>query len=263
MKLGVFDSGLGGLIIAKAIHDHMPDLDMVYLGDTLRLPYGNRSDDAIYRFTKRGIDFLFEQDCSLIIIACNTASAKALRRLQQTYLADAWPGRNVLGVVVPTLEAALDQGFENLGLIGTNATVRSGVYHEELTKFSPDIKITEQATPLLVPLIENGGDQWLEDVLEHYLAPLKNSGVECVLLGCTHYATLKDQITALLGQGVKLLSQDEIIPAKLEAYIANHPEYVISRGGSISFFVSDLTDSYKASAARLYGQEIDIQKVDL
>ena len=243
MKLGIFDSGLGGLIIAKAVHDHMPDLDIVYLGDTLRLPYGNRSDDAIYEFTRQCVEFLFSQDCNLVVIACNTASARALRRLQQEWLPGAnYPGRNVLGVIVPTLEAALDHGYHNLGLIGTNATVNSGIYPEELKKVSEKIDITQKATPLLVPLIENEGEAWLGDVLEHYLEPLKARGCECILLGCTHYALLKNQIRKHLGQGIEVLSQDEIIPAKLADYLERHSEYAdeISRGGTIEFYVSDI-----------------------
>lgn len=266
MKLGIFDSGLGGLIIAKAVHEHLPTLDMVYLGDTLRLPYGNRSDDAIYDFTKRGIDFLFtKHDCALIVIACNTASAKALRRLQQEYLPTAYPGRNVLGVIVPTLEAATDEGYKKLGLIATNATVRSGVYSEELKKFAPEIEIAERATPLLVPLLENGGERWVGDVLAHYLMPLSTDGVECLLLGCTHYALLKDKIRSQLGEGVKVLSQDEIIPRKLGDYLERHPEYSdkISRGGTAEFFVSDLTPHYTEAAESIYGKPINIQQAEI
>lgn len=266
MKLGVFDSGLGGLSIAKAIHDYMPDLDIVYLGDTLRLPYGNRSDEAIYDYTKAGIDYLFrEKDCALIVIACNTASARALRRLQQTYLPDAYPGRNVLGVIVPTLEAAIDRGSKNIGLLATNATVRSGTYAEELTKISPQIKLSSVAAPLLVPLIENDGDMWMDDVLRHYLEPMKNEGAECILLGCTHYVVLKDRVREQLGQGIAILSQDEIIPEKLADYLERHPEYgdKISRGGAIEFYVSDLTPSYVTAAAKIYGREIDIKIAQL
>lgn len=265
MKLGIFDSGLGGLTIAKAIHESMPELDIVYLGDTLRLPYGNRSDEAIYRFTKRGVDYLFRtHDCALVIIGCNTASAKALRRLQQTYLPDAYPGRNVLGVIVPTLEVATDAGFTNIGLVATNATVRSGIYAEELKKISPAIQMTSKATPLLVPLLENDGEKWLADILADYLAPLKEASVDCVLLGCTHYALLKEQVGDVMGPATKILSQDEIIPPKLLDYLERHPEYAekMTKGRKIEFYVSDLTDSYARAAAKIYGRAIDIVQAE-
>ena len=265
MKLGIFDSGLGGLLITKAVQEKMPDLDIVYFGDTLRLPYGNRSDEAIYRFTKRAIDFLFAQDCSLIVIACNTASATALRRLQQEYLPGAYPGRNVLGVIVPTLEVAIDKGFKNLGLIATNYTVHSDVFREELAKISPDITFTQRATPLLVPLIENGGEQWVEDVLAHYLEPFKVAGVECLLLGCTHYSFLRKQIQSIMGDDVALLCQDEIVPVKLEGYLSHHPEYSdkISRNGAAQFYVSEYTEHYSAAAQTIYGAPIKIEEVEL
>lgn len=266
MKLGIFDSGLGGLLISKAIRDAMPDLDIVYFGDTLRMPYGNRSDDAIYRFSERVIKWLFEaQDCSLIIMACNTASARALRRIQQDYLPGHFPGRNVLGVVVPTLEAAIEHGAKSIGVIGTNYTISSHIYAEELKKLAPELEIIEQATPLLVPLIENDGQQWSEAILEHYLAPMREKGVESLILGCTHYSFLKDQIAKVMGQGCALICQDNIIPQKLAAYLEKHPEYAdkITRNGLAEFYVSDLTQSYQKTAEAIYKTPIKIQQKDI
>lgn len=260
MKLGVFDSGLGGLIIAKSIRAYAPDIDMVYLGDTLHLPYGNRSAEAIYDYTRRAMEFLFrERGCVLIIVACNTASAAALRRLQQTWLREHYPERRILGVVVPTLEAALDRGFENLGLIGTNYIVHSGAYEEELRKINPQIMITQQATPLLVPLIEHKGDEWLEPVLERYLAPLLEKQIKGLLLGCTHYACLKDIIRKKYD--VDVIAQDEIIPGKLADYLERHPEVssLISRRGTSDFYVSDLTDNYREAAYKIYQSDINIR----
>lgn len=260
MKLGVFDSGLGGLIVAKALREHFPDLDMVYLGDTLHLPYGNRSEAAIYAYTLKAMKYLFEQqDCALIIVACNTASAAALRRLQQTWLAENYPERRILGVVVPTLEAALDRGFENIGLIGTNYIVHSGVYAQELQKINPRIKLVQQKTPLLVPLIEHEGAFWLESVLDHYLKPLLAQNIESLLLGCTHYACLKEIIRRRVD--VDVISQDEIIPFKLEDYLQRHPEMDSKLGntGLSLFYVTDLTQSYKDSACEIYGSDINIQ----
>lgn len=263
MKLGIFDSGLGGLLITRAVHKKMPELDIVYYGDTLHLPYGNRSDEAIYTYTRRSMEFLFSQDCNLIVVACNTASATALRRLQQTWLPDAYPGRNIIGVVVPTLETALEHGYKRLGLIGTNFLVRSNVYQEELQKIDPAIRIHQAATPLLVPLIENDGGKWVEDILRHYLAPLLEKSIECLLLGCTHYPFLKNEIQKIAGD-IELISQDEIIPVKLKDYLARHPEYTskISKNGKVEFFVSDLTDNYLKSAHAIYGEPIEVMKAD-
>lgn len=266
MKLGVFDSGLGGLLIARAIREALPEYDMVYFGDTLHLPYGNRSFEALYAYSCRAMDFLFsEVDCNLVIVACNTVSAGVLRRLQQDYLVKNYPDRRILGVIVPTLETAIDHGYKNLGVIATNFTINSGVYPEELRKIDPDIQIHQINTPLLVPLIENDGIKWLDDVLADYLVPMKSKNVECLIIGCTHYAFIKDKIAKFMGQGVELLSQDDIIPAKLADYLVRHPEIEskISKSGQSSFYVSDLTPEYAKGAREIYGQDIKIQALEL
>ncbi len=265
MKLGILDSGLGGLLIAKSIKERQPDLDIVYFGDTLHLPYGNRSSGTIYEYSRRAIEFLFEQDCNLIITACNTISASALRKLQQVYLpSSAYSDRRILGVVVPTLECAIDKGYKNLGLIATNYTVKSNIYEEELQKIDPEIKIHQINTPLLVPLIENDGEEWLDSVLEHYLAPLKKHEVECLILGCTHYPFLKTQIQKIMGRNIMLIAQDEIIPEKLQDYLNRHPEISneISRTGRADFMVSDITEGYKNAARKIYNDNINIVKVE-
>ncbi len=264
MKLGVFDSGLGGLVIARAIRDALPEIDITYFGDTLHLPYGNRSKDAIYDYSRAAIEFLFEQDCQLIITACNTVSASALRRLQQVYLPNSdYKDRRILGVVVPTLECALDAGYKRLGVIATNDTVHSNIYEDELRKLRPDMHIVQKATPLLVPLIENDGEPWVSSVLEHYLNTLIKEDLECLILGCTHYPFLKAHIKKILD--VNLLSQDEIIPDKLKDYLMRHPEidHKITRNGTISFYVSDMTESYRRAAFNIYGEKIIIKQVKL
>ena len=258
MKLGIFDSGLGGILIAKAIREHLPDIDMLYLGDTLHLPYGNRSEDAIYAYTKNCIEFLFDQDCNLIITACNTASASALRKLQQHYLPNSpYKDRRVLGVVVPTIEEAIDRGYTKLGLIGTTYTVSSNIYEIELQKINPEISLQSKNTPLLVPLIENDGEAWLDDVLKHYLKDFDD--IETLLLGCTHYIHLKDRIRNLTNMDV--ISQDEIIPHKLETYLNNHPEISesISSNAEQTFVVTDLTEYLQNKASMMFGQDITLQ----
>lgn len=264
MKLGVFDSGLGGLLISKAIRDHIPDIDMMYLGDTLHVPYGNRSQEAIFGYTRKAMEFLFEQDCALIVVACNTASAAALRRLQQEWLPHAYPDRRILGVVVPTLEAALDSGYRSIGLLATNYIVRSNIYGEELQKLRPDIQLHPLAAPLLVPMIENDGLEWVESALQKYLAPVQGRGLDSLILGCTHYPLIKAQVQKVLP-GVALLSQDDIIPPKLSDYLHRHPDMNgrIGRGGESLFYVSDITQSYADAAERLYGHPLNLQKAEL
>lgn len=262
MKLGIFDSGLGGLVITKAVRDYLPDLDILYFGDTLRLPYGNRSADVIYDYTQQAMQYMFDQDCTLIVIACNTGSVSALRRLQQEWLPKHYnKERNILGVVVPTLETAIEHGYKRLGLIATNFTIRSNAYETELRKIDPSITMVQRSTPLLVPLIENDGLQWADPILRHYLEPMIEEGIECLILGCTHYPFLKTQIRSILGNKIELLSQDEIIPRKLADYLQRHPEYNsrISRSGKIQFIVSDLNDNYRKSAEAIYGAHIPIE----
>jgi glutamate racemase len=263
MKLGVFDSGMGGLVIAKAIHDQIPDIDMVYFGDTLHVPYGNRSFETICEYTRQGIEFLFSRDCNLVVIACNTASAFALRKLQDGYLLKYRPEKNILGVVVPTLETALETGCNRLGLIGTNYTVRSNVYGDELRKLRPNLEIIQQATPLLAPLIENDGYRWAKPILQDYLRPLMEKNIEALILACTHYPFLKKEIREIVGPDVSIISQDDIIPAKLAEYLRRHPEYSskISRNGTAEFYVSDLSDSYRSAAETFYGRPLQIEKI--
>ncbi len=263
MKIGIFDSGLGGLLIAKSIHKKLPDIDIVYFGDTLHLPYGNRSGKTIYDYSKRAAEFLFSQDCALVIIACNTASAAALRMLQQRYLPPSlYSDRRILGVIVPTLEVAIDSGYKRLGIIATNHTIETEIYPIELKKIDKKISIVQKNTPLLVPLIENGGEKWLSSVLEYYLLPMiKNDEIECLILGCTHYSLLKNEISSITNGSVSIISQDEIIPDKLIDYLNRHKEIydIISKNGEISFYVSDKTKSYCKTAKQTFGQEIDIQ----
>lgn len=261
MKLGVFDSGLGGLLICKAITQHMPDIDILYFGDTLHLPYGNRSADAIAHYTQRAMDVMFQHDCAVIVMACNTASAACLRRLQRDYLPQKWPGRNIIGVVVPTLEAAIDAGADDIGLIATNFIIGSRIYEDELRKINPNVRLQTLATPLLVPLIEQGGEAWIKDVLADYLQQFDLHNMQYLILGCTHYVRLKPYLKDLLPSHVNILSQDTIIPYKLKDYLSRHKaDYaaLIGRNGAHEFYVSDLTPHYADAAQDLYGRALDI-----
>ena len=263
MKLGIFDSGLGGLVIAKAVRDAIPDIDMLYYGDTLHVPYGSRSQSAIYEYTLRAIKDMFAMDCGLIIVACNTASAAALRQIQQEYLPSSpYSNHRILGVVVPTLESALERGHKRFGLLATRYISDSGIYLEELNKINPEIQLFTQGAPLLVPMIENGGTKWIEPILIEYLEPLLRQNVDCLLLGCTHYPYLKGMIRGIIGEKIDILSQDETIPPKILNYLARHPEIdgTLDRKGRSEFYVSDITESYREAAQSIYGEPIPLTK---
>ncbi|MBX2834173.1 MAG: aspartate/glutamate racemase family protein [Micavibrio sp.] len=252
------------MLIASAIRDQFADIDMLYLGDTLHLPYGNRSAETIFQYCKASMDFMFAQGCRLIIVACNTASATALRRLQQEYLPERYPDRRILGVVVPTIEEALDKGYKRLGVIGTNYTVSTNVYEEELKKLNPEIHIKQQKSPLLVPLIEHGGQAWLDDVMDHYIEPMiSGDGLEALLLGCTHYVLLKDRLRAHYGFDV--MSQDEIIPPKLVQYFDNHPEIYrdLTHNGFSEFYLTDINENYQQSASEVCGVDVELKLAEL
>lgn len=244
----------------------MPAYDMIYLGDTLHVPYGGRSPEAIYSYTTNAVKTLFEEDCALVIVACNTASAQALRKLQQDWLPSQAPSRRVLGVIVPTLEAAIEANHTHIGVIATEATVRSKVYPYELSKLNPNLKITAKACPLLVPMIENGGRKWIKPILDEYLAPMIDAGIESLILGCTHYPVLKAELEeALQETGVTLISQDAIIPEKLADYLSRHPEIEerLSSNGTQTYFVSDLTPSYEEAAKAICGNALPLEKITL
>ena len=267
MKIGIFDSGIGGLIITKAIKEKLPEYDMVYLGDTLHLPYGGRSKDAIYCYTERAIDYLLsKENCNLVVIACNTASATALRRIQQEYLVKYYPKRRVLGVVIPTLETVVDKySNKRIGLLATEALVNSGIYQEELQKLAPHMKIFAKVAPLLVPLIENGGEKWLSDVLQEYLKPLLDKNIDVLVLACTHYPFLIPYLKEILPPNIAIVSQDRIIPDKLDDYLTRHPEIdkKLNKNSENKFCVTDITNNYIKTAKYIYGRDIKLEKVVL
>ena len=253
MKIGVFDSGLGGLILLKAITKKLPQYDYVYLGDTGRVPYGNRSQATIYEFTRQAVGFLFKKNCQLIILACNTASATALRKIQQEYLLKYYPNRRVLGVIIPTAETAIQS--RKVGVLATPATVSSRTFTAELKKISQKIQVKEQAAALLVPLIEDGSLKWVKPILAEYLKPLLSQDVEAIILGCTHYPLIK-RLARQLSPGVRVVSQDEVIPAKLADYLNRHPEITkrLTRGAKRELFVTDLTKNIQAKAKSWFGR---------
>ena len=276
MKIGVFDSGLGGLLIARSIIRELPEHDVLYLGDTARVPYGTRSKETIYQFTHEAVDYLFRHDCELIIIACNTASADALRRIQQEYLPTHYPNRRVLGVLIPAAEAAVDltanslpggEGrggvFPIIGVLATQATITSGAFVREVTKLRPDAQIVQQAAPLLVPLIEMGGLKFARPIVEDYVKPLVDAGVSTLILGCTHYPVLRDMIQDCVGPDVCIVDQNDVVPGKLRDYLRRHPEIdgPIARTGTRVFQVTDFTHNAADFARELFPEGIELEVI--
>jgi len=259
-KIGIFDSGLGGLVIAQAIFKLLPQYEYVYLGDTKNLPYGEKKPSKIYSYTKEAVEFLFAQNCELVIIACNTSSALALRKIQQNLLPKKYPGKRVLGVVIPTLEEAdKHHSGKTLGVIATSATVKSHIYAKELKKIDSAAKVIEIATPKLVTLIEQNSLPSAKNALKLYLEPLFKKGVSTLILGCTHYPILKKLAKKTVGKNVLILSQDEIIPKKLKAYLKRHGEIEkkLLRSKFKKFFVTKMNKNFNQVAKRLFGKKIN------
>jgi len=261
-KIGIFDSGLGGLLILRSLVKKLPAYDYIYLGDTKRVPYGNRSHDVIYQFLEEGVDFLLREGCELVIVACNTASATALRKIQRGYLSK-HPNKKVLGVIIPAAEAS--KGAKKVGVLGTEATVRSKAFVRELKKIGKDIEVYQQAAPLLVPLIEQGKARESLVFLGEYLAPLLEKGVDTIILGCTHYGLLREEIRGIAGPEITIISEDEILADKLSAYLARHPkiEEKISRRKERRLLVTALNPYYKEVAGRWFGEKTGLQVADL
>lgn len=264
MKIGVFDSGLGGLAIAQSIIRELPQYDYLYLGDTKRVPYGNRSQEAIHEFVGEALDYLFEHDCQIVILACNTASAEALRKSQQQYLPTRFPDRRVLGVLIPAVEAAVDHIKSGcIGVIATPSTVESGSYEREVERLAPGTRVISKATPLLVPLVENDGLKYVDAVLQEYLETFAGTSVDALILGCTHYCHIKESIRKLVQCPV--VSQDEVVPAKFADYLKRHPEHEdrLSTGGSRRYTVTDLPPGYDDLVRLLTGDNLALEKVAL
>ena len=257
MRIGIFDSGLGGLIIAKAIRRAMPEYDYVYLGDTKRVPYGNRSHEAVYQFTLEAVEFLFKKEnCALIIIACNTASARALRRIQKNYKNQ---NKKVLGVLIPAAEECAK--FERIGVLGTRGTVDSNTFPIEIKKFWKSkpakgrARVFQNSAPMLVPLAEEGEVKNALPFIKEYLQPFRNKELDALVLGCTHYPIFKKQIKKLLPPNTKLISQDEIVPKKLKDYLQRHQEVTkkLSKNKTARILVTDMTKSVQKLTKKWFG----------
>lgn len=271
MKIGIFDSGFGGLDIFRNVKNELPDYDFVYLGDTARTPYGSRSQETIYKYVQQAVDFLFKKDCQLIIFACNTASAEALGKIQKEYLVKNYPDRRVLGVIIPAIEQAVEiTKNKKVGVIGTESTIASGAFINELHKIDKNIKVFQKACPLLVPIVESGENdpQILNLVLQKYLRDITKNEIDTLILGCTHYGILKSQIKKVVDEmnvSLNIISEGEIVAQKLKDYLSRHFEIEekLSKNGLIEFYTTDLTKKFIEIGSILFGEKITAEKISL
>lgn len=268
--LGVFDSGYGGLTVLKEIKDQLPQFDFIYLGDNARTPYGNRSFESVYHYTWQCVQWFFKRNCPLVILACNTASAKALRTIQQNDLLKYFPDKRLLGVIRPTTEIIGKYSKTNhVGILATNGTVQSQSYVIEIEKFFPQAKVSQQACPMLVPLIENNefeneaADYFIQKYLDELLRT--DAKIDTILLACTHYPIIQHRIEKFLPEDIRVIAQGEIVASSLEHYLHRHPEIesLISKKGSIEFYTTDSTEDFNNHATIFYGEEVSARHVEL
>ncbi|NDV94454.1 glutamate racemase [Dysgonomonas sp. 521] len=268
--IGVFDSGYGGLTILSEIQALMPEYDYCYLGDNSRAPYGSRSFEVVYEFTKQAVEALFDMGCNLVVLACNTASAKALRTIQQNDLPDIDPDKRVLGVIRPTAEIVGQvTKSRHVGIVGTVGTIQSGSYPLEINKFFPDIKVTGEACPMWVPLVENreyeseGADYFIKKNLDNILS--KDPQIDTLILGCTHYPLLLDKIKRFLPGGVTALPQGGYIARSLQDYLHRHPDMdnVCTKGGATRYFTTESPEKFSEAATIFLHKEIEVKHITL
>ncbi len=270
MNIGVFDSGLGGLTVLREFIAKLPQYHYVYLGDNARAPYGCRSQDAIFEYTCQAVRFLVEKkNCSLIILACNTASSEALRRIQQEVLPKEYPGVRVLGVLIPTAEeAAIVSKKGVIGVVATRGTVESGAYIRELTKLSSSVKIYQEPATLLVPLIEEGYSHNVETkrILKKYLMPLKHAHVDTLILGCTHYPILESDVRRVMGLHVELVSSGKASAVRLVEYLEKHKDILekLTKDGGQEYYTTDSPERFLELGRRVFHVQIEgVEKVEL
>jgi len=266
--IGVFDSGFGGLEVLKHIVKKLPQYDFIYLGDTARTPYGSRSQEVIFNFTQQAVEFLFTNGCLLVILACNTASSEALRKIQQDYLIKQYPNNKVLGVIIPAVEQAIFLTKNNrVGVIATEGTVNSLAFAKELKKRNPQVKVWQKACPLLVPIVEAGehNSEIAKVVLQKYLKPLLDKKIDTLILGCTHYGILEKQIKKIVGQNIAVVSEGKVVAQKLEDYLNRHTEVErrLSKKSQQVFLTTDLTNKFQKLGSQFFGKKIKPEKISL
>lgn len=268
--IGVFDSGYGGLTVLKEIVQTLPEYDYLYMGDNARAPYGPRSFDTVYHYTLECVQWFFSQGCELVILACNTASAKALRTIQQKDLPHIDPAKRVLGVIRPTTELIGNYTQTgNVGILGTTGTVQSESYPIEIAKFFPHVRVFQEACPMWVPLIENneyeraGADYFVQQHLNQLFS--QSGEIDTLLLACTHYPLLINKIKQFAPAGVQIVSQGEIVAQSLQQYLANHRTLAekCTCHGQLSFYTTDATADFDTHATRFFGKPIASKHLEL
>lgn len=269
--IGVFDSGIGGLTVFRSIVAQLPGYDYLYLGDNGRAPYGNRSFKTIHQYTWECVQWMFKQGCPLVILACNTASAKALRTIQQQDLPKQHADKRVLGVIRPTAEVIGDYTkTKQIGVLGTKGTVQSGSYLLEIEHFAPELKVYQQACPLWVPLIENGeynkpgADYYVQLYLDQLMQ--QSPDIDTILLACTHYPLLQDKIKAHLPAHINVVAQGDIVATSLADYLQRHPEMEqhLSKNGRRDFYTTiDDTPDFDHHASLFFGKDVKSEFVDV
>ena len=268
--IGIFDSGYGGLTILQQIRRAMPQYDYIYLGDNARTPYGTRSFEVVYEFTRQAVEYLFQMGCHLVILACNTASAKALRSVQQHDLERLDPNRRVLGIIRPTVEyiGNVTQS-RHVGVLATEGTILSASYPMEVRKLWPEIVVTGQACPLWVPLVENGeadssgADYFVRKYIDALLE--QDPLIDTIILGCTHYPLLLEKIKLFMPKGINVVCQGEYVAASLQDYLLRHPEMDerCSKTGQCRFYTTESVEKFVSSASLFLNETIEVQHASL
>jgi len=268
--IGIFDSGFGGLTVFKEIAQAFPEYDYMYLGDNARAPYGNRSFETVYEYTLECVKWLYNQGCPLVILACNTASAKALRSIQQNDLKDFDPEFRVLGVIRPTAEVVADYTqTKHIGILGTQGTVSSGSYVLEIAKLAPEVRVFQHACPLWVPFIEN--NEFQDDGIDYYIQKdiqqLLNQSpdIDTILLACTHYPILINKIKQYLPEHIQVVAQGTLVAKSLGSYLQKHTEIQsqITRNAHRCFYTTDDAKAFETSASIFLGRDINATRVHL
>lgn len=268
--IGVFDSGYGGLTILREIREKLPQYDYIYLGDNARAPYGVRSFDVVYEFTLQAVKALFAQGCHLVILACNTASAKALRSIQQKDLPGIDPKRRVLGVIIPTVETLGEtSGNGNIGILATPGTVSSGTYDIEIAKFFPKFRTVSHACPMWVPLVENreydgpGADYFVQKDVDTLFA--EEPDIDTIVLGCTHYPLLLPKIEKAVAGRAEIVTQGKLVASSLASYLERHPEMdaECSKGGRVTYLTTEHPDKFTEMATVFMQQPVAASRIEL
>ena len=268
--IGVFDSGYGGLTILDKIREVLPEYDYIYLGDNARAPYGTRSVEVVYEFTRQAVNKLFDMGCHLVILACNTASAKALRSIQMNDLPQIDPARRVLGVIRPTVECVGEiSKNQHIGVLATAGTIKSESYPLEIHKLFPEIQVSGTACPMWVSLVENnesqdeGADYFIRKYIDQLLS--KDPQIDTVILGCTHFPILLPKIRQYIPDHISVITQGEYVAESLKDYLKRHPEMdaKCTKNGNCQFYTTEAEEKFSESASTFLKQQISVKHITL